>query len=579
MARDGAVPPTLLRLADAVLGPSQGWSEGHERWRLRYAAVAATVAVVIVVRRFDAITTPQFWAEDGSVYFVENATLGFARAFARLYNEYPNLTQRFIALLGGLVPVSDAPRVYTSAAITLTALALASFSLPAWRHLVRDDALRVLFCVAAVCLPFDQEVLSTPTNVGWFLAIWLTLVSVMRLPHAPWRVALLTFGGCCAVLSTPLAPINLPLWLLRAGRGAVRGDRRDLYFALALTGALASVVLFTRGMGSNTSITIPQLGIVRITFWSWVNLASFRVASLVAPSALSVGAGPPQMLLTARSPIAYAVGAAVVVGLLGATAGARGRNLPSLLLALLLACASIALTLLGRCWLNLLAPQAVPVRYAVYPMAMLVLAIVVALDGLPPGLWRSAGTVAAIAALARAWAPAFVIPPFQDLHWERYAPLVERTLRDRCPVQLTVPMNPRFAPLRIAWGPHHPAQAVSPQHVVATVTQTAGFQQAFTSQCDGLTEVDLYLGTRPSVAPPVLALSIVDGTTSIATVDLALTDPGTAGWHAFCFQPIAGSAGRHLTVILHATSTEPDAGIAVFGERNGEASLGHGCAA
>src|SRR5262249_42899617 len=69
VARDGAVPPTLLRLADAVLGPSQGWSEGHERWRLRYAAVAATVAVVIVVRRFDAITTPQFWAEDGSVYF------------------------------------------------------------------------------------------------------------------------------------------------------------------------------------------------------------------------------------------------------------------------------------------------------------------------------------------------------------------------------------------------------------------------------------------------------------------------------------------------------------------------------
>src|SRR5262245_24032290 len=127
---NGGKSLSLLRLADAVFGPPEGQPELRKRWWPRYLSVTALLAVVIVVRRLDAVTNPQFWAEDGYDYFVENATLGFLRSVARLYNDYPNLTQRFIALLGGLVPVAEAPRVYTSGAIVLTALALASFSSP-----------------------------------------------------------------------------------------------------------------------------------------------------------------------------------------------------------------------------------------------------------------------------------------------------------------------------------------------------------------------------------------------------------------------------------------------------------------
>src|SRR5262245_33429240 len=396
---NGGKPLSLLRLADAVFGPPEGQPELRKRWWPRYLSVTALLAVVIVVRRLDAVTNPQFWAEDGYDYFVENATLGFLRSVARLYNDYPNLTQRFIALLGGLVPVAEAPRVYTSGAIVLTALALASFSLPAWRHLVRRDALRVLFCMAVVCLPFDRGVLSTPTNLGWFLAIWLSLVSVMRLPREPWRVAVLAAAGSCVVFSTPLAPINLPLWLLRGVRGSVRGDRRELSFALVLIAALAGVVLFTHGMGSTASVTILGMGAVRITFRSWANLASFRLATLVLPSTTPVVAGQPQMILTAHLPLAYLVASLVTVGLRASLA----QPPPST----------------GDCRPLFGVPGG---------------------DARPRtrrGSRRPAARTRAKRIDARGdrasgagWSPSFVSPPFQDLHWARYAPSIERTLRD-----------------------------------------------------------------------------------------------------------------------------------------------------
>jgi len=89
------------------------------------------------------------------------------------------------------VPFAAAPRVYTTATIAITALGLASFALPGFRHLVRSDALRMLWCVGAASLPLEERIppvqwggrLSNPANLGWWLAIWLSLLSFMRLPR------------------------------------------------------------------------------------------------------------------------------------------------------------------------------------------------------------------------------------------------------------------------------------------------------------------------------------------------------------------------------------------------------------
>src|SRR5262249_43006727 len=210
----------LLALADAVFGIHEAEPLEPRRWGLRFITVAALVAAIVVARRPDAVTNPQFWGEDGFLYFRENLTLGFPRAVQNLYVGFPHLGQRMVAFLGGLVPVAAAPRVYTTVSITLTALCLATFVLPAFRHLVRSDALRVLWCIAAAALPFepgippDQSpgVLSNPATLGWWVGIWLLLLSLMRPPPQSWRIGLCALGGSLAIFPTPLGPACAPLW-------------------------------------------------------------------------------------------------------------------------------------------------------------------------------------------------------------------------------------------------------------------------------------------------------------------------------------------------------------------------------
>src|SRR5262249_8919800 len=202
-----------LLFADRVFGGSEP-APPAERWLLRYLGVVVLLAAVIVARRPDAVTNPQFWAEDGYIFFSENLTLGFPRALAKFYQGFPYLTHRLIACAGGLVPFSAAPRVYTTSAIAVTALGLASFALPNFRHPVASAALGVFCGGARLSLPVNKEWPRPPASLTCFLAGGLALLSVARLPRAAWRIALLAAAGCTAVFSPPLAVLTLPLWLL-----------------------------------------------------------------------------------------------------------------------------------------------------------------------------------------------------------------------------------------------------------------------------------------------------------------------------------------------------------------------------
>ena len=96
----------LRRLVSFIAEPLFG-TERHDTWIRggwwpRYLAVAVLVATVILCRRLDVVSRPQFWAEDGSIFFCDALTLGFPRAVFRLYMGFPYLGQRLIAAFGSL---------------------------------------------------------------------------------------------------------------------------------------------------------------------------------------------------------------------------------------------------------------------------------------------------------------------------------------------------------------------------------------------------------------------------------------------------------------------------------------------
>ena len=61
---------------------------------LRAVGVGAAIVVLFILRRLDSFTNPQFWAEDATVLFLENLTLGCAGALRTFDSERLPLAAR-----------------------------------------------------------------------------------------------------------------------------------------------------------------------------------------------------------------------------------------------------------------------------------------------------------------------------------------------------------------------------------------------------------------------------------------------------------------------------------------------------
>jgi hypothetical protein len=558
----------LLWWTDRLFGADEARSEPVRRWLVRYLVVAALLAAIIVVRRRDAVTNPQFWAEDSVIYFWENLRLGFRGALANYYNNYPMLAQRLVAGVGGLVPLAYAPRVYTTSAIGITAFALATFALPGFRHLVRSDALRVLWCIAVVSLRVDWEMLSTPTNLGWYLAIWLALLSVMRAPRT-WRcIVALWVAAAVSVFTNPLALITGPIWLLRAWHATVRRLWRELGLSLAQLGLLVWVVLLTRDLGLasatvywpggvTSSLLSDRIGVLR----GWLALAADRATALVLPpTALAVKLAT----RAATSGLAALIAAAA----LGACWSGGFATLPAVLLATYYATGSLLLEIIGRPTLLFLAPSPIPVRYTIFPAAMFVLGLVAAADALSSRRARTIAVGTLSVVFAWAWWSAFVVPPFTDQDWPTWAARLEGKLALQTHESLEIPVNPRWSPLRIDVRTMSTEISVPPSEILAGLGSHGKFWQSFISRCEGLSEVDFWLGSTAPTTQGDLQLSVTDvARTVVASVRLSRAELVERAWQRFYFAPVAGSAGRRYLVQLTAVDNDPDATIFVMGSK------------
>lgn len=442
----------LVRLADLLFGTATHADRDDARWASRYVGLVCALALVMLARRPDAITRPQFWAEDGSIFFIEQLRLGFWSALGHPYAGFPFLVQRLVAVLGSMAPTRLVPLVYNASAIAITALCMATFALPGFRHLIRNDGVRTAVCVAIVCMPAGQELLSTPTTVGYFLVVWLVFLSVMRTPRTLAGSTGWCLGGALSVFSGPLAPIGAPLWLLRAVRGGLRRDGRDLAFAAVQMTALIAIVATTQLLGSGTTqSSTPPFAWRPADLWSAWSALGWAVASCIDSAFLPMRAFE---RLEAAGTLAV-VAPAAVVALAGMLAfrqlSSGGRT--TVCLAIYLLVSSLWLILAGRHIIVLLLHDAVPnlhlrtfqalgTRHRALPNVALLLAAAGLVDGARRQQVRAAAAAIASAALLVAWGPEFRIPPFPDLQWPVWAARLDRKLASASPEPLVIPSHP-----------------------------------------------------------------------------------------------------------------------------------------
>lgn len=551
-------------------------------WWARYLGVAALLAAVIVARRPDAVTMPQFWAEDGTIFFRENLTLGFPAALAKGYRGFPYLTHRLIACAAGVVPLASEPRVYTTTAIALTALALATFALPSFRHLVRSDGLRVLFGVLALSAPFDQEVLATPTNVGWFIAVWLSLISLMQLPGARWRLVAVLMLAIGAVFSTPLAVVNVPIWIVRAV-GSLRGRARGpAAFWIGLLVAQGIVLALAQWLGAHTRVIGGE-----ILSWSTVAFVLDRFVGVVWP--MKGG-----ML---RLGVAWVLAGwgIVLAAFVGAAAAARFRTLGALTVVLYLHIAAGLCYAVGRPTLLLIVSEHVADRYAIFSTAMFALAVVVALDGLHALRVRRVATALAVGVLVLAWWPTFRIAPLQDVRWPLFAARLEQRRATGSRAPLSIPGNPTWAPIEFDPVDWWPPERKRPDAIVAGLGSHGRFRVRFRCECAGLAAVELRLTAAARSSRGGLMVTLVDDAEQTVAASRKLSRSEMAldgGAEVVTFEALAHSAGKRYTLMLQAVENDAEATIyvkgwaadhtpdeSIFGGQviAGDAAFRHGC--
>ena len=250
-------------------GPDPGTRiPGFGGWKL--AAVLLSCLAVIFLRGPDAFLHPNFWAEDGRIFFGDWQRLGPA-SLLHPYNGYLHLAPRLIAALAGAFPLEQTVLVYLVAAQAVALWCAVTISLAAPQGGLWPPVYLAPFLAVGA-----TEVLSSPTNLQWILAVGL--IVVLLAPEAESdadgreadaagalrlcvvRANALVFAGL-AGLSGPFSLFALAAAMaIRLALRRSPGPGQYLLIAVVAGTAAAQAVAMsgTYGVGLGT-VTLPKL--------------------------------------------------------------------------------------------------------------------------------------------------------------------------------------------------------------------------------------------------------------------------------------------------------------------------------
>lgn len=228
------------------MDPQRSPLQAYVYWFLLIAAATA----IIVLRRPDVVLHPQFWAEDGKIWYANAHNLGALRSFFLPQNGYLQTLSRLVASVALLVPMQWAPLVFNLAAIAVQILPVLLLNSGRGRALVPSSAARLLLGVLYIAQPYTTEVHANLTNAQWHLAVSAALVCFFEGWKGKWQVFFDLALVALSCVSGPFCILLLPAIAWLAYR---RRDRRTAWL-LAVLAAGAIVQL---------SLAIPQMGVSR----------------------------------------------------------------------------------------------------------------------------------------------------------------------------------------------------------------------------------------------------------------------------------------------------------------------------
>jgi hypothetical protein len=190
------------------------------------AAVLALCAAILGLRRAEAWSNPQFWAEDSRFY--QSAMTDGVRAFREPMGGYICAFQRAVAWVAAHADPALAPAIFVAAATAVT-LYVAGLAIAPRCPLPRMAG---LCAVAVVLVPETHEVLLNLVNLQWVLGAGLILVLISADPQSPGPWIHDTLAAAVIGMTGPFCILLAPLFVLRA---AVRRTGASAALAAVVT--------------------------------------------------------------------------------------------------------------------------------------------------------------------------------------------------------------------------------------------------------------------------------------------------------------------------------------------------------
>lgn len=174
--------------------------------RLFWTFLTAGILALHASRAWSFLADPQFYGEEGKIFFLENFELG-AAAISKTYAGYLHLFPRLVAFAGGGLSLGTLPFYFHLAALVAHALLL--YSVMRFSQ-ERPRVVQALLAVLTIALPHGGEVFMNLPNTISFLApipVFLLLAPRAR----GWVRGIDAAAVLVAALSGPYSLIWLPL--------------------------------------------------------------------------------------------------------------------------------------------------------------------------------------------------------------------------------------------------------------------------------------------------------------------------------------------------------------------------------
>jgi hypothetical protein len=233
-------------------------------WKLQLF-VFLFAALIVISRRPDVLTRPQFFAEDGTVFYADAYKLGWLQSLFLPHAGYLDVFIRIAALVAVQIPFLYAPLFMNLVGIVAQVLPV-NFLTSSRCAALGALPMRLLMGLAYLAMPNSQELDVVITNSVWHLALLALLVVVASPPTNRVLqfvdlsiIVLSCLSGPYCIL---LCPVAIAMWWFRKSRWRLLLAGVIVAIALLQVWTLQHVPLYIRSkapLGASIQLLIDML--------------------------------------------------------------------------------------------------------------------------------------------------------------------------------------------------------------------------------------------------------------------------------------------------------------------------------